>query len=358
LNAFIQTLLPCSPLMQLFAQLSWHTLSKQRPAYACLVQIAFQFFGTGRTGGLVASEDSFQSTSAAPAAASLFGPCPVNAEVCQMTNSLAPFDPSLYAETLLRRFERQKAVSTPGAPGSGTAGALARFVHFVIGQLHDECKWPPISPIAGHYEDSPIVRIFGGVLHTGRGPQRTYLPDSGGLRDAERAIAEPFFVLHLDLTGEPCASVSEAVQQFLRPLAARFLRLPPVLLIHLQRFRTLEGLPTKVSRHCQLDMRLELEEAAHCMLRTVEYELCSAICHYGEVPEGGAYKALVRHHRADANAAGAHSGDEWYIFDDAAVRPKSGDELDAVVQCEGHHVCFLMYRREDTKTINLRPHAA
>lgn len=42
-----EALLPCAPLMQLFAQLSWHMLNKQRLAYASLVQIAFQFFGCG-----------------------------------------------------------------------------------------------------------------------------------------------------------------------------------------------------------------------------------------------------------------------------------------------------------------------
>lgn len=60
------------------------------------------------------------------------------------------------------------------------------------------------------------------------------------------------------------------------------------------------------------------------------------------------------------NGPGAHhsssaSGD-WYVFDDTAVRLKPADEVDTMVQCEGYHVCFLMYRREDTKTINIRPH--
>merc|ERR1712014_456736 len=152
---------------------------------------------------------------------------------------------------------------------------LTRLVHFVLGQLHDECKWPTLSPIAGHYEDSPINRIFGGLLRTCRECQRTN-HDSNSFMDPENSEVEPFLVLRLELhTSESTASVDEAIQQLLRPTHAHFLRLPPFLLIHLQRFRTVDGMPTKVSRHCRIDLRLMLEEAASCMLRSVSYELCS-----------------------------------------------------------------------------------
>merc|ERR1712083_608854 len=131
----------------------------------------------------------------------------------------------------------------------------------------------------------------------------------------------------------------------------------------------------KVSRHCHIDMRLELEEAANCTLRAVSYELCSAVCHYGEVPESGSYKALVRNcgnalncapkcsvhpsvpTTAPTSGSSSPANGDWYVFDDTAVRLKSAEELGSVIQCEGYHTCFLMYRREDTKTINMRPHA-
>merc|ERR1712050_250609 len=102
------------------------------------------------------------------------------------------------------------------------------------------------------------------------------------------------------------------------------------------------------------------------------YELCSAVCHYGEAPEAGSYKALARDGISSSSVAPmaggspqtgasgsgsfvAGSGD-WYVFDDTAVRWKSAEEMISVIQCEGYHTCFLMYRREDTKTINMRPH--
>lgn len=336
LNAFLQALLPCSPLMHLFAQLSQHALSKQRPAYACLVQIAFQFFG---------------ATDASQAA----------------RVSLPPFEASLFAEPLLRRFERGKPATNP-PPGRGQADMLGRFVHFVLGQLHDECKWPTLSPITGYCEDSPITRIFGGLLQRSRPQNGRASP--GGLMETDGSNKEAFLALHLDLVTDVCASVAEAMQYLLRPADACFLRLPPFLLIHLQRFRAIDGVATKVSKHCYIDMCLELEEAANCTLRSVCYELCSFVCHYGEVPESGSYKALARHGVSQKLATSATtmaqcvggnvaapSAEDWYVFDDAAVRVKLGEELGAVVQCEGYHACFLMYRREDTKTINVRPHA-
>lgn len=45
---------------------------------------------------------------------------------------------------------------------------------------------------------------------------------------------------------------------------ARFLRLPPFLLLHLERFRTgADGLPDRVSKKCRMDLKLELEEVGN-----------------------------------------------------------------------------------------------
>merc|ERR1712032_576866 len=145
-----------------------------------------------------------------------------------------------------------------------------------------------------------------------------------------------------------------------------FVRLPPILLVHLRRFRSVDGVPTRINRHCHIDLRLELEESANCMLRTVSYELCSLVCHYGEAPDGGTYKALARAGGTGARKSTASppppfptqgigpqgagcthaSASDWYVFDDVAVRLKPAEELGTVVQCEGYHVCFLVYRRE------------
>ncbi|CAK0906308.1 unnamed protein product [Prorocentrum cordatum] len=361
LNAFLQVLLPCSPLMHLLAQLSWSSLAKQRPAYACLVQIAGKFFGTGhrvgaeeRNIGMAASADGPPSPQGGGwrlSAADPSGPQGVQ----------PPVDAAAFAEPLLRRFERGKNTSAPTPPAPGLVETFLHFVHFVLGQLHDECKWPTLSPITGHHEDSPVSRIFECLLRRPKAPQRTAADASAGAADTV-----PLLVLHLDLASAPCLSVSEALQQLLRPPGSHFIRLPPFLLLHLQRFKMVDGVPTKISRHCTMDTWLQLEEAAHCTSRTVTYELRSAACHYGEAPEGGTYKALARSGAPPRGAAlggalgaaTAGGAGDWYAFDDAAVRLRPAEELGALLQCEGHHVCFLVYRREDTRTVNMRPHAA
>lgn len=357
LNAFLQALLPCAPLMHLFAQLSWHTLTKQRPAYACLVQVAFQFFGPGRPPGF--SGTGTPSGLPAAAARQTFEDR-ANGGLPGEAPQLAPADPGQHTEPLLRKFERSKAsTSSAGVTPPPETTALAQLVHFVLAQLHDECKWPTLSPNVGHYEDSPVTRIFGGLLE--RAPPPTgAVPESGVTGSG--ASVEPFLMLHVDLAKDPCGSVAEAV----RRSGGGFARLPPFLLVHLQRFAAGAHGPTRVSRHCHIDMRLELEEATNCMLRTVGLELCSVVCHYGESPDGGSYKALARHGggRRDAGRSNGSSGasapglDGWYVFDDTVARPKPPEELATVVQCEAYHVCFLVYRREDMKTVNIRPHAA
>eukprot|EP00405_Crypthecodinium_cohnii_P053278 CAMPEP_0206613774 /NCGR_PEP_ID=MMETSP0325_2-20121206/56936_1 /ASSEMBLY_ACC=CAM_ASM_000347 /TAXON_ID=2866 /ORGANISM="Crypthecodinium cohnii, Strain Seligo" /LENGTH=214 /DNA_ID=CAMNT_0054134023 /DNA_START=4 /DNA_END=648 /DNA_ORIENTATION=+ len=213
-----------------------------------------------------------------------------------------------------------------------------------------------MSPNAGQYEDSPMTRIFGGLLRH----SWTQSWDSG-LAPPLQASIEPFLVLHLDFASQSASSLSKALEaQLLTPDDTNFFRLPPYLLIHLQRFRLVDGVPTKIARHCKVDLRLGLEESANCALRTVPYELVSAISHYGELPESGSYKALVRHTRATpqgSGAAGLAGASDWWLFDDATVRAKSMEELESVLMCEGYHVCFLLYRREDIKTVNMRPHA-
>eukprot|EP00928_Gymnodinium_smaydae_P021982 TRINITY_DN18610_c0_g1_i1.p1 TRINITY_DN18610_c0_g1~~TRINITY_DN18610_c0_g1_i1.p1 ORF type:complete len:2068 (-),score=417.45 TRINITY_DN18610_c0_g1_i1:60-6263(-) len=328
LNAMVQALLVCSPLMHLFAQLSQHELTMQRPAYSCLVQVFFQFFKntcSTRSGAFRRPEEQRM---APPGGGALF----------------APFDANPYVEPLLRRFERWKATSMQ-VPGP--LESMALFTHFVFGQLHDECKWPTLSPLAGHYEDSPVNRIFGGLMRSGPPSSPTAAGGSNYAASRERSEVEAFLVLRLELAAENCTSVEEAIAELLRPRGGRFLRLPPFLVLHLQRFRVIEGVPTKVSRPCRIDTRLALDEATSCMLRSVGYVLCSAVCHYGEALDGGAYKALASH-------GGTR---EWYVFDDSHVRQKPAEDLGDFFQGEGYHVCFLMYKREDTKTVNIRPHA-
>ena len=60
------------------------------------------------------------------------------------------------------------------------------FLHFLLGQLHLECRWPTVRQ-----EDSVMMRIFGGLI-----------------RCRETA---PFLLLHLDLTESGRTSVHETI---------------------------------------------------------------------------------------------------------------------------------------------------
>ena len=57
--------------------------------------------------------------------------------VCVQVHSLQ----GVYADALLRKFERASAIST-FPPSPGPKETFARFVYFVLASVHDECNWP------------------------------------------------------------------------------------------------------------------------------------------------------------------------------------------------------------------------
>lgn len=65
-------------------------------------------------------------------------------------------------------------------------------------------------------------------------------------------------------------------------------------------------------------------------MRSVPYQLRGAMCHYGEVPEGGAYKALI----TEAIAGGGGSL-RWHVLDDVTVRCKGQEEMQEMLEAEG-----------------------
>ncbi|CAE7790676.1 UBP24, partial [Symbiodinium necroappetens] len=347
LNAWVQALLACSPLCHLLAQVSWQKQPHQphqRPAYHCLMQLAWEFYGHSELPG------------ASAGSAGVFNRL-------QATGDHA-VDAAFLAEPLLRRFERGKSVQeAPVFPDLVGPDMFSCFLRFFLGELHDECKWPTLSAVPYQHEDSPMMRIFGGLVRKSSHGRRVSTLGDG---HAHTDVA-PFLLLHLDLAdpfGDPKTpiSVEAAVEQLLTRQEARFLRLPPFLLLHLHRFRTgSDGLPDRVNRKCRIGLEMELEEATGYTLRSVTYQLRSAICHYGEVPEGGAYKAFALHCDDLRPENGQRPGPEgrpegsWHVLDDAAVRCKR--DIQETIDSEGHHACLLMFRRQDTKTVNLRPHA-
>ncbi|CAK9061601.1 Ubiquitin carboxyl-terminal hydrolase 24 (Deubiquitinating enzyme 24) (AtUBP24) (Ubiquitin thioesterase 24) (Ubiquitin-specific-processing protease 24), partial [Durusdinium trenchii] len=236
LNALVQTLL-ASSLKALLSQVSLTPV--QRPAYSCFAQLCLEMEGS------ISKPSDLTS---------------LNLQNIQNR----PVDAGLLMEPLLRRFERGKSVQeAPAFPGPsrvpGLADMFSCFLHFFLGQLHDECKWPSVRSVSSSQQDSddsPMMRIFGGLIQTSkeRRPKNAKATD---------VAFESFLLLHLDLTPSSMAltSVSKALEELLAKYDACFRRLPPFLLLHLERFRTgSDGLPDRVLRKCRMDLQLELEE--------------------------------------------------------------------------------------------------
>ena len=135
-------------------------------------------------------------------------------------------------------------------------------------RLHDECKWPTLSAVPYQHEDSPMMRIFGGLVRkTSQGRRVSSLGDGHAHAHNAHTDVAPFLLLHLDLADpfmDPKVpiSVEGAVEQLLARQEARFLRLPPFLLVQLNRFRTgSDGLPDRVSRKCRVPSCLSIAPA-------------------------------------------------------------------------------------------------
>ena len=269
LNAWVQALLACSPLCHLLAQVSWQKQPHQphqRPAYHCLMQLAWEFYGhselPGASAGSAGVFNRLQATGDHAAVRLQRSPFPNESQTTpkrprtiqvRQRSSPSEVDAAFLAEPLLRRFERGKSVQeAPVFPDLVGPDMFSCFLRFFLGELHDECKWPTLSAVPYQHEDSPMMRIFGGLVRKSSHGRRVSTLGDG---HAHTDVA-PFLLLHLDLAdpfGDPKTpiSVEAAVEQLLTRQEARFLRLPPFLLLHLHRFRTgSDGLPDRVNRKC------------------------------------------------------------------------------------------------------------
>eukprot|EP00928_Gymnodinium_smaydae_P061597 TRINITY_DN4563_c0_g2_i1.p1 TRINITY_DN4563_c0_g2~~TRINITY_DN4563_c0_g2_i1.p1 ORF type:complete len:634 (+),score=152.81 TRINITY_DN4563_c0_g2_i1:92-1993(+) len=212
----------------------------------------------------------------------------------------------------------------------GAQQDAGEFLFYMLDGMHEECKWkvPDASREAskdsasgeqgetdqvrsGANEDSPINRIFGGLLESSV-RSRSATRDSVSL--------EPFNHLILDISSPNVDSVwtaleaycgAEAVHEGRATRRLRFRALPKVLVVSLNRFSYNKdtGSPQKIKKAIKYEDRLTFERSWLVDgVEPVEYQLSAVICHHGESPNGGHYNAAVR-----------YNGD-WYMYDDAIVR--------------------------------------
>jgi len=193
---------------------------------------------------------------------------------------------------------------------------------------------------AGVHEDSPINRIFGGLV-------RSAVRSKGAKTDS--VSLEPFNHLILDISSSAVDSVwsaleaycgAEAVNEGRATKRLQFKLLPKVLVVNLKRFSYNKdtGCPQKIKKAVRYEEKLVFErtwlvgDAA-----AQEYFLTAVICHHGDSVNGGHYNAAVRYNN------------DWFMYDDALVQQM---ELREVLN-QQFTAYLLLYRCNDK--VDIRP---
>lgn len=333
-NVVIQTLLQCSALMWILSKCSLK--DGKKPFYSCLANICREFHSRKPEAGAAAA-----SAVSAP------------------VNSLA----LPYTKELLSRWR-----------GLGSQQDAGEFLFYLLGGLHDECKWRPPAAAgaavdaqeeaapeepsndwallvktnqrraetrtAGLHEDSPIARIFGAVI-------RSIVRTRGAKADS--VSLEPCNHLDLDISQASVTSVRTALEAFFNPEAVndgqstRRLKLevlPNVLILNLKRFAYNRGKggTQKIKKSIKYEEKLTVDRSWVTEGNPqAEYWMTALICHHGESAHSGHYTAVVRYNT------------EWFLYDDTTVRKVEPKEVAAQ-----HSTAYLLvYQRHGE--VDLRP---
>ena len=123
-----------------------------------------------------------------------------------------------------------------------------------------------------------------------------------------------------------CRSLQEAKRSM------RLHRLPPVISIHLKRFKFLED----VGRYCKLSSRVNFPTKLRFPIAgpagNDQYRLFAVVVHRGAGPSMGHYVCVARSHGS------------WAVFDDDVVYPIAESELSQCYGADGHtEVYFVWY---------------
>mmetsp|Transcript_40139 Transcript_40139/g.72693 ORF Transcript_40139/g.72693 Transcript_40139/m.72693 type:complete len:607 (+) Transcript_40139:109-1929(+) len=292
-NVVVQSLLPCSSLMQLLSHCA--TNDPDRPFYTGMVRLCREFHSRKET-------------------SSISEPC--NVLAMQQVSSI------------ISRWQSIGAQQDAG-----------EFLFYMLNGMHEECKWKGANSgekptegndsegddwaevgkcnrkvdvrSAGVHEDSPVVRIFGGLLRSSVRSKNA---------KADSVSLEPFNHLILDISSQEVDSVraaleaycgAEAVNEGLAIKRLQFQVMPKVLILNLKRFSYNKdsGRPEKIKKPVRYDETLRLaKEWLVDDMDPVDYQLTAVICHHGDSVNGGHYNAAVRYNS------------EWFMYDDSLVR--------------------------------------
>lgn len=255
----------------------------------------------------------------------------------------------------------------------GAQQDAGEFLFYILSSLHEECKWkipiiqstmPTDKPstseekvagwlhvvktstrlseerTAGMQEDSPVARVFGGVM-------RSIVRTRGA--QADSVSLEPFNHLTLDISHQNVTSVmsalsahcmAESVNDGRATRTLQFKTLPNVLIICLKRFLYDRGKCSsmKIQKPIKYGPKLVFDRS--WLADGVDpdaYSITAVICHHGDTVHRGHYTAVVRYKT------------EWYLYDDTNVRRIDVEE----VASQQSEVYLLVYQRK--AVVNFRP---
>jgi ubiquitin carboxyl-terminal hydrolase 10 len=276
-NVVIQSLLPCSALMQLLSNCK---SDQSRPFYSSMVQLCKEFHSKRDQEAL---------------------------------NVLL----LLQVKEIISDWQSLGAQQDAG-----------EFLSYMINGMHEECKWEafPDANIGGDgsasaddgevkqptkaHEDSPIFRIFGGLIRSSVRSRKA---------TADSVSLEPFYPLLLDISCDTVDSVFSALDLYCKTEEVnggqatkrlQFKALPKVLIVNLKRFSYNKGMARKIKKPIRYDEKFTFDRSWLVDgVEQSEYLLTAVICHHGEAVAHGHYTAMVRYNT------------EWYVYDDTIVRP-------------------------------------
>ncbi|KAM7263121.1 hypothetical protein ACFE04_000804 [Oxalis oulophora] len=317
LNATIQSLLSCSPFVQLLRDIGNRNIPKV--GYPTLTAFA-EFISNFE----MSKKDAI------------------------MVETGRPFTPNMF-EGVLKKFTPDVPNSMFGRPRQEDA---QEFLSFIMDQMHDELlklegqsktineskssnisyseddEWETVGPKnksavtrTQSVIPSELSSIFGGQL-------RSEVRAQG---NKPSATIQPYLLLHLDIYPEAVRSIEDALHLFAAPENLEGYRAPvgkaglvsakkdikihtlsKIMILHLMRFSYGNRGSTKLHKpvHFPLEFVLSRDLLASTSTEGRKYELVATLTHHGREPSKG-------HYTSDAR----QSNGQWLRFDDASVNP-------------------------------------
>ncbi|KAI3827045.1 hypothetical protein L1987_01107 [Smallanthus sonchifolius] len=327
LNATLQALLSCSPVVQLLQGIRTRIVHKT--GYPTLAA-----FG------------EFVSEFKMPAGSS-------SKDMNHMQTG-RPFSPVMF-EVVLKNFTPDVPNSISGRPRQEDA---QEFLSFSMHQMHDELlklegqatntngngsslvssveddDWETVGPKnksavtrTQNFAPSEVRAIFGGQLRS--------VVKAKGNKDS--ATVQPFFLLHLDISHDGVANIEDALRLYSMPetldeyrttsgkagvVSARksvnLLTLPKIMILHLKRFGYGTNGSTKLHKPVRFPLEFLLSRNLLVSAATEgrKYALIASVTHHGREASKG-------HYTADA----CYPNQRWFRFDDASVTAISTNKV-------------------------------